>query len=87
MEHNIEDMEFVNKLLKKGGAGPAEKQEIFRLYKKYVDPTHLSWTDTSCASCSSSILRMWDKLKDYINTNRNLFETKIITKDGEKKTK
>jgi hypothetical protein len=68
-----EHLEFVNKLLKQGGAGAAEKQEIFKLYKTYIDPMHLNWTDSSCASCSSSILRMWDKVKEYVTKNSHLF--------------
>jgi hypothetical protein len=34
---------------------------------------HLNWTDSSCASCSSSILRMWDKVKEYVTKNSHLF--------------
>lgn len=64
-----EEKEFVLRLLKQGGAGPAEKQTIFELYKKYIDPNHLSWTDTSCNSCSSSILMMWNAVRDYVIEN------------------
>lgn len=66
--------EFVLKLLKQGGAGPAEKQKIFELYKLYIDPNHINWTDSSCTSCSSSILMMWNKLKDFTLNNNDKFE-------------
>ena len=56
MEHLQSDRDFILQLLKKGGATGPEKQQIFQLYKKWIDPTHLSWTDSSCNSCSSSIL-------------------------------
>lgn len=65
--------DFVMGLLKKGGANPAEKQEIFRLYKLFIDPTHAQFIDTGCSSCTSSIQVMWTKLKDYIITNKNKF--------------
>ena len=68
-----EHLEFVNKLLKAGGAGPEEKQEIFRLYKLYIDPNHLNWIDSSCNSCSSSILGMWNKLRDFVTANSKKF--------------
>ena len=79
-----EHREFVLKLLKAGGAGSSEKQRIFELYKLYIDPNHLTWTDTSCNSCSSSILMMWSKLKDYVLNNSTLFEPKNDTKNEKK---
>ena len=60
------DREFITALLKRGGANSEEKQRIFTLYKKYIDPTHLQYVDSSCSSCSSSILRMWNKLKELL---------------------
>ena len=64
-----EEKDFVIKLLKQGGAGTEEKKRIFELYKTFIDPTHLSWVDTACGSCSSSILRMWNAVKDYVMAN------------------
>jgi hypothetical protein len=64
-----EEKDFVMRLLKAGGAGSEDKQKIFNLYKKYIDATHLSWVDTSCGGCSSSILRMWNLVKDYVMNN------------------
>ena len=66
MKLDLKDREFITTLLKRGGANSQEKQEIFRLYKKYVDPNHLTWTDSSCGSCSSSILKMWNKIKELL---------------------
>lgn len=83
-KHLPEHKEFVMKLLKQGGAGTAEKQRIFELYKLYVDPNHMTWTDTSCNSCSSSIQMMWTKLKDYVFNNGILFEPKKETKNEKK---
>ena len=78
MKYPKEHLDFVLQLLKSGGAGTIEKQKIFELYKLYVDPTHQSWTDTSCLSCSSSIQRMWSSLKEFVLNNQNKFtdETK-----------
>lgn len=69
-----EQREFVLRLLKVGGAGTADKAYIFELYKLYIDPTHLSWTDSSCNSCSSSIQMMWQKVKDYILSENFIIE-------------
>lgn len=65
--------DFVMRLLKQGGANPAEKQEIFRLYKLFIDPTHKQFTDTGCASCTSSIQLMWTKLKTFVIENKEKF--------------
>jgi len=67
------DLQFVMKMLKQGGAGASEKQEIFRLYKKYIDPAHLQFIDSNCSSCSSSIQMMWTKLKEYVTQNSGKF--------------
>lgn len=60
------DKDFILELLKRGGANREEKQKIFELYKKYIDPTHLTYQDSPCSSCTSSILRMWNKLKELL---------------------
>lgn len=64
---------FVMKLLKAGGCTSEEKEEIFRLYKIFIDPTHKQFIDTGCASCSSSIQMMWSKLKLFIIENKDKF--------------
>lgn len=74
MKHEKEHLDFVLRLLKAGGAGYSDKEMIFQLYKKYIDPSHLNWTDTACNSCSSSIQRMWQALKEYTLNNRDKFE-------------
>lgn len=67
-----EHLEFVNKILKTG-ATPDEKNRIHELYKIYVDPNHLYWSDSSCASCTGSILSIWNKLRDYVTSNSQKF--------------
>jgi tRNA uridine 5-carbamoylmethylation protein Kti12 len=69
-----EERDFVMKLLKAGGAGPSEKETIFQLYKKYLEPNHLSWTDSACSSCSSSIQLMWTKVRDFILSEKFTIE-------------
>lgn len=75
-----EERDFVMRILKQGGAGSAEKQTIFDLYKKYIDPTHLSWTDTACSSCTSSIQRMWQSVRDYVLSEKFTIEYETTKK-------
>lgn len=75
-----EERDFILRLLRQGGAGPAEKETIFQIYKKYIDPNHLTWVDSACSSCSSSIQRIWAATKDYI-----LGENFIIDNENKKK--
>lgn len=66
--------DFYIGILRKGcKAGASDRQTIFDLYKKYIDPLHLHYQDSSCSSCASSILNIWNKLKEFMDRNGNLF--------------
>jgi len=69
----IEHKSFISKILRQGGASHQDKEEIYRLYKLYIMPDHKGWTNSNCRTCASSIIKLFDDLKKFINENDNLF--------------
>jgi hypothetical protein len=67
------ELQFIHKILKEGGAAYDDKQMIFLLYKKYIDPTIVTFDASACTSCGSSLNRMWHEIKDYILSNADKF--------------
>ena len=65
------DYDFYTRMLKVVNPTQQETDEIFRLYKKYIQNIY-SYT-TGC-NCSSNIANIWDELKQYMVKNRERFE-------------
>lgn len=55
------------------GANDQDKDMIHKLYKMYINPDQLTYTNANCNSCITDIKRMWKALKDYIDANGQLF--------------
>lgn len=66
-------LEFVIKICKNGGASASDKDYIVQLYRLYFEPGFIGANNSACASCSGSILTVWNKVKDYVLTNAKLF--------------
>lgn len=74
MNYLKSELEFIERVISQGGANSQDKERIFELYKKYIEPNHKRWVDTNCASCSSSIMgQIWGKTRDFILKNRESF--------------
>lgn len=68
MEYNKEDYDFIQEVLKGKGIRSQDKERIYNLYKKYIQPDLVS----SCSGCGE-ISVLFRKLKEFMFNNQNKF--------------
>jgi len=68
MQYDKQDYDFVQLVLKGKGIKPQDKENIYNLYKKYIQPDMIS----TCSGCGEMAV-LFRKLKEFMFQNQNKF--------------